>query len=104
MSNDATAVTTQHEEPTPLDLHDLYRRMASAGFSRPLTLTSGGVQSISARMRGIQAIAAVFTAAADTEALTLGDWLRGGLIEAISSLASDTQDELERADKLAKAV
>ena len=101
-TNAAQAGESMPVESAPLDLHGLYRNQAACGYTRDLTLRSHIVQSITARLRGISTITAVLIASDNTEMLHLGDWLRAGLTEAISALASDAQDDIERINNQAQ--
>ena len=88
-----------NDEPTPLNLHDVYRTHAGCGYTRSLTLAPNQVQQLTARLRGINAIVGVLIAGSDTEVLHLGDWLRSGLVEAISSLSLDAANDIDRANE-----
>jgi len=98
----AAPVSHRAEEPTPLDLHDMYRQQASCDYTHSLLLVPHTVQSIAARLRGISAICAVLTAATDEESLAIGEWMHGGLLDALRSLAFDAQADLEHANERAK--
>lgn len=82
----------------PLDLHHQYLQQAAAGYTRDVMLSSHAMQSITRSLRGINAIAAVLIAGDETETLRLGDWLRGGLIEAVNALSWNMAEDLERAN------
>ena len=88
-----------NDEPTPLNLHDVYRTHAGCGYTRSLTLAPIQVQQLTARLRGINAIVGVLIAGNDTEVLHLGDWLRSGLVEAIGSLSLDAENDIDRANE-----
>lgn len=88
-----------NDEPTPLNLHDVYRTHAGCDYTRSLTLAPIQVQQLTARLRGINAIVGVLIAGNDTEVLHLGDWLRSGLVEAISSLSLDAANDIDRANE-----
>lgn len=92
-----------NDEPTPLNLHDVYRTHAGCGYTRSLTLAPNQVQQLTARLRGIHAINAVLIASSDDNTLNLGQWLRHGLVEAANALAwvaaNDLDDINERARK-----
>ena len=88
-------------QATPLNLHDMYRQQASCDFTRSLLLTPNTVQSIAARLRGISAIGAVLTAATDDESLVIGEWMHGGLLDALRHLAADAHAALEHANERA---
>lgn len=93
--------------PTPaqLDLHRIYREQVACGYTHTLTLSPQQAQSLAARLRGIAAITGVLIAASTDyeDAPTLGNWLQGGLLDALGSLAFDAQDDLELASELAAA-
>ena len=91
--------SSPNDEPTPLNLHDVYRTHAGCGYTRSLTLAPIQVQQLTARLRGINAIVGVLIAGNDTEVLHLGDWLRSGLVEAISSLSLDAANDIDRANE-----
>ena len=89
-------------ELRPLDLHGLYRQQAACGYTHGINLSSHQAQAIAARLRGITAITSLFIAATDSEALTLGEWLRGGLVEAVHTLAWDVSRDMEEANNRKK--
>ena len=91
--------TVIHE---PLNLWKLSRRVAACGFTSELTLSSHEAATITARLRGINAIASIFLAATDDEEIVLGAWLSSGLMEAINALSSDATSSLERARERAR--
>lgn len=96
------AIKSDNEaQATPLNLHDMYRQQASCDFTRSLLLTPNTVQSIAARLRGISAIGAVLTAATDDESLVIGEWMHGGLLDALRYLAADAHADLEHANERA---
>ena len=88
-------------QATPLNLHDMYHQQASCGYTRSLLLVPHTVQSIAARLRGISAIGAVLTAATDDESLVIGEWMHGGLLDALRYLAADAHAALEHANERA---
>ena len=88
-------------QATPLNLHDMYHQQASCGYTRSLLLVPHTVQSIAARLRGISAIGAVLTAATDDESLVIGEWMHGGLLDALRYLAADAHADLEHANERA---
>ena len=89
-------------EAAPLDLHDLCDTQTACGFTNDLTLSAREVQAVTARLRGITAISALFIAAGDSEALKLGEWMQGGLTEALHALAEDAHSVLEWRNEKAK--
>lgn len=97
----ATSATPHHDtdqQAAPLDLHAMYHQQASCGYTRSLLLVPHTMQSISARLRGISAIGAVLTAATDDESLVIGEWMHGGLLDALRYLAADALADLDRAN------
>ena len=100
----ATSATHHHDaeqQATPLDLHAMYRQQASCDFTRSLLLMPDTVESIASRLRGISAIGAVLTAATDDESLVIGEWMHGGLLDALRHLAADAHAALEHANERA---
>ena len=96
------AIKSDNEaQATPLNLHDMYRQQASCDFTRSLLLVPHTVESIAARLRGISAIGAVLTAATDDESLVIGEWMHGGLLDALRYLAADAHADLEHANERA---
>lgn len=91
---DQTVIQPVDEEN--FSLHAACQDAAECGFSRALTLHPQDVQKVAARLRGVVAIGALLTA--DTVQFDLGDWLRGGLAEAVRALATDAQTVLEKAN------
>ena len=92
----AIQTVNQAADEENLSLHEACRDAAECGFSRKLTLHPQDVQKVAARLRGVVAIGALLTA--DTVQFDLGDWLRGGLAEAVRALATDAQTVLEKAN------
>ena len=88
-------------QATPLNLHAIYRQQASCDFTRSLLLMPDTVESIASRLRGISAIGAVLTAATDDESLVIGEWMHGGLLDALRYLAGDAHAALEHANERA---
>ena len=88
-------------QATPLNLHAIYRQQASCDFTRSLLLMPDTVESIASRLRGISAIAALLTAATDDESLVIGEWMHGGLLDALRHLAADAHADLEHANERA---
>ena len=96
------AIKSDNEaQATPLNLHAMYHQQASCGYTRSLLLVPHTVQSIAARLRGISAIGAVLTAATDDESLVIGEWMHGGLLDALRHLAADAHADLEHANERA---
>lgn len=96
----AIQTVNQATEEQNLNLHAACRDAAEHGFSRNLTLHAHEVQRLSARLRGVVAISALLTA--DSIQFDIGDWLRGGLSEAVRALAEDARDVLEEVDHQAR--
>ncbi|MBA4263789.1 MAG: hypothetical protein C0453_01795 [Comamonadaceae bacterium] len=97
----AKATVNQAPEDTgEFDLHEAYQLAQECGFERDLILRSDQVQQIAARLRGISSISAVLIT--DTVDVKLGDYLRGGLVEAVNALANDTAEILEVVNSLQK--
>ena len=96
------AIKSDNEaQATPLNLHAMYRQQASCDFTRSLLLMPDTVESIASRLRGISAIAALLTAATDDESLVIGEWMHGGLLDALRHLAADAHAALEHANERA---
>ena len=99
------AIKSDNEaQATPLNLHAMYRQQASCDFTRSLLLMPDTVESIASRLRGISAIGAVLTAATDDESLVIGEWMHGGLLDALRHLAADALTDLERANNCASVL
>ena len=85
-----------------VDVHAVAGRMAACGFDNDVLLPQRTVAALARRLRGIDAIAAVLTAEnphlSSDDAMTLGDCLRGGLIDAIAMLADDAAAALDAAN------
>lgn len=96
----ATQTVNQAAEAENLSLHEACRDAAECGFSRKLTLHPHDVQKVAARLRGVVAISALLTA--DSMQFDIGDWLRGGLADAVRALATDAADVLEKANHKAR--
>ena len=100
----AASATPHHDanqQAAPLDLHAMYRQQATCDFTRSLLLVPSTVESIASRLRGISAIGAVLTAATDDESLVIGEWMHGGLLDALRYLAADAHAALEHANERA---
>lgn len=92
----AIQTVIQATDEQNLNLHAACRDAAECGFSRELTLHPMDAQKVAARLRGVVAIGALLTA--DTVQFDMGNWLRGGLAEAVRALATDAQNVLEKAN------
>lgn len=95
-ANQAGSVPSQ-----ALDLHSLYLRNFDCGYHNDLALPAYRVQGIARRLRGIKAITGILMAAGDREALSLGDNLEFGLVDALYALATDANADLESANEKA---
>lgn len=92
------------EESEPVNLHGLYRYQSECGYENDLTLSAYQVQNITRRLRGIRAITGVLMAAGCREDLSLGDYLEGGLKDAVYALVCDAGEDLEQANAKARKV
>lgn len=95
------AGSAPHAEPQPFDVNSLYLRSHNCGYHNGLALPAHQVQDIARRLRGIKAISAILMAAGDRDALSLGDNLEFGLVDALYALATDATTDLEAANELA---
>lgn len=82
-----------------VNLHEIYQQNSACGFNRALHLCTDDVQSITSRLRGIRAITALLIATANSEAVDMSEWMRGGLVEAVHVLTGDAHTILERANE-----
>ena len=98
----AQAEPCQDFDEQPFDVHATYQQQSDCGYDRALTLNPHEVQSIIARLRGITAISALFIAAGDRDALKLGEWMEGGLKDALHALAEDAYSVLEHRNNRAQ--
>ena len=89
-----------------LNLHDVYRKQKQCDYTRDLVLHSHSAAPLAGRLRGSQAVSSVVLAGEGLD-VSLGEWLRSGLIEAIQHLAEDSYSDLEtlkdHADHASKA-
>lgn len=76
-----------------IDMHGAYRRAQECGYGRDLTLRSYRSGEIASRLRGISSITAVLMT--DKLDVELGDYIRSGLIEAVSALSHACSHDLE---------
>lgn len=83
--------------PQPLDLHALYLQQSACKYVHGVYLTQPEAKAIATRLSGIAAITSVFIAASDSETLVLGEWLHGGLLDAVQALTWDISDCIEQA-------
>lgn len=58
--------------------------------------------SMAASLRGLVAVTAVLQAGMDADYIKLGNWLKGGLLDAVHELAVSTQYTLEAANSRAE--
>ena len=89
-------------DESPVDLHDLHRQQSQGGYDNPLNLERCEASSMAASLRGLIAVTAVLQAGMDTDCIKLGDWLKGGLLDAVHELATSTQYTLEAANSRAE--
>ncbi|WP_423459401.1 hypothetical protein [Ottowia sp. VDI28] len=102
MTTQNNALQMDQDEPQPLDLHGLYNLQTEEGYDRCVTLPPFVAQSLAMHLRGIDAVVSVLSAARDTEALKLSDWMSGGLIDAVDALSSGARDILYQAAQRAR--
>ena len=86
---------------TAFNLHDEYASNHACGFVQDLHIPNHMAANLDAALRGIAAVCCVLRAKSD--ALTLGDYIRGGLTDAIAMLANHAQGSLEHARDKAEA-
>lgn len=86
----------------PVDLHDLYRQQSQGGYDKPVNLEQCEASSMAASLRGLVAVTAVLQAGIDGDCLTLSNWFKGGLLDAVHELAVNTQYTLEAANSRAE--
>lgn len=99
--NNAAQVAVQAAacpDESPVDLHALYRQQSQCGYDNPLTLLQCEAADMAASLRGLIAVTAVLQAATDSDGVVLGDWIKGGLHDALHQLARDAQATLEHAN------
>ena len=83
----------------PLDLHELFQAQEACGYDFPLP--ANRAQALASSLRGINANPAGLMA--DTgEVMKLGNWLQGGLLEAVHRLAWDATVNMEHANDYAR--
>ena len=82
----------------PLDLHALHKQQSQCGYDNPVNLKQCEVSSMAASLRGLIAVTAVLQAGMDGDCLTLSNWFKGGLLDAVHELAVNTQYTLEAAN------
>lgn len=81
------------EDPQPLDLHNEFTFNAAAGFQHTLQLPPRIAQELRGRLGGIQAVTSVLMT--ESDAVTLGAWMRGGLLDALYWLSTDALSGLD---------
>lgn len=91
-----------NQESKPLDLHELAQFREEGGYEHAIMLSPCSVQTMARRLHAITAVARVLAVETDVEAITLGNWMRGGLIDAISALARDASADLEQMNEHAR--
>lgn len=84
------------------DLHQEYRYATERGFTSDLVVAQHQIQRLHARMQGIATISAVLMTEYDG-GTALGEWLTGGLVDAMHCLASDSAEDLDDINERAKA-
>lgn len=92
----------QCQEFVPTDLHDLHRQQSQCDYDSPVGLCQREAASMAASLRGLIAVTAVLQAGMDSDRLTLSDWFKGGLLDAVRELAVNTQYTLEAANRRAE--
>lgn len=85
-----------------LDLHALYRRNATCGYSDDLTFSASEVQSMAARLRGVTAISSLLIATINREEFVASESIQSGLVEAMHVLTADVQDSIEKRNNIAQ--
>ena len=93
-------VIEAHDEGEKLNLHDAYHYAIKCGYTRDLRLHQYQAQQMASQLRGISSITAVLMT--DSLDVTLGDWMRMGLVEAVHALANDSASILEHANQMAE--
>lgn len=88
-------------EDAALDVHDEYHRAKACGFNTDLVICKFVAQEIAGRVRGISAIASLL-AAENADGLSLGGYIRGGLLDALDLLSLDVTNRLEAANDRAE--
>lgn len=81
----------------PFDMHREYQLNADCGYTRDLKLPACEAQSVAARLRGANAVTAILIAEG-AENVSLGGYLRGGLLDALNCLIGDAITTLEQAN------
>lgn len=81
----------------PFDMHREYQLNADCGYTRDLSLPACEAQSVAARLRGANAVTAILIAEG-AENVSLGGYLRGGLLDALHCLIGDAMAALEHAN------
>ena len=84
-------------DESPVDLHHEYSLNAHCGYTRDLKLPACEAQSVAARLRGANAVTAILMTEG-TENVSLGGYLRGGLLDALHCLIGDAMVALEHAN------
>lgn len=95
MTKKTPAIEREDDDQAPLDLHEEAQRLSACGFERTLELRPQDSSGIAARLRGIDAAAAVL-ALDSSDRVELSAWMRGGLVEAMRLLAWDCYLDLDR--------
>lgn len=81
----------------PFDMHREYQLNADCGYARDLRLPESEAQSLASRLRGANAVTAILMTEG-AENVSLGGYLRGGLLDALHCLIGDAMAALEHAN------
>lgn len=84
-------------DESPVDLHKEYNLNAHCGYARDLRLPESEAQSLASRLRGANAVTAILMTEG-AENVSLGGYLRGGLLDALHCLIGDAMAALEHAN------
>ena len=95
-----TQASPAAEQDGTLNIHEEHLRVTACGFDRDLTLKADTVQSVAQHLRGIIAVSAVLSI--ENQDITLGEWLRCGLVEAVQGLAFNAYSQLDRVNTHAR--
>lgn len=84
-------------DESPMDMHQQYHLNTHCGYTRDLRLPESEAQSLASRLRGANAVTAILMTEG-TENVSLGGYLRGGLLDALDCLIGDAMTALEHAN------
>lgn len=104
MNNTATeaVIAAACADDQPTDLHHEYKLNAECGYTRDLRLPECEAQNLASHLRGANAVTAILMTEG-AENVSLGGYLRGGLLDALHCLIGDAISTLEHAnDKASK--